>query len=136
MKIRRFIPLILYMLVMFLVFSWTGNLFGNGANDLSYSQVVGLFRDEQVKSFVVSEDTITLELHNPYNGETRLTANMANPESFRAELSDLFLEQTDAGILESYDFLPDEGFSPYPQSIGITASKLPSVSPKDDGAIR
>ena len=98
-------PLILYMLVMFLVFSWTGNLFGNGSNDLSYSQVVNLFRDEQVKSFVVNEDTITLELHNPYNGETRLTANMANAESFRAELSDLFLEQTDAGILESYDFL-------------------------------
>ena len=113
MKIRRFIPLILYMLVMFLVFSWTGNLFGNGTNGLSYSQVVNLFRNEQVKSFVVSEDTITLELHNPYNGEMKLVANMADPESFRAELSDLFLEQTDAGILERYDFLPEKGFSPY-----------------------
>ena len=113
MKIRKFMPLILYMLVLFLVFSWTGNLFGAGSNGLSYSQVVELFRSEQVKSFVVSEDTIQLELYNPYNGETRLTANMADPESFRAELSDLFLEQTDAGILESYDFLPEKGFSPY-----------------------
>ena len=65
MKIRRFIPLIVYMLVLFLVFSWTGNLFGN-TGGLSYSQVVELFREEQVKSFVVSDNTITLELHNPY----------------------------------------------------------------------
>ena len=99
MKIRRFLPLIVYMLVLFLVFSWTGNLFGN-ASSLSYSQVVDLFRQEQVKSFVVSENTITLELHNPYNGETRIAANMADPESFRAELSALFQEQVDAGILE------------------------------------
>ena len=113
MKIRKYLPLILYLLVLFLVFSWAGNLFGMGANSLSYSQVVELFRSEQVKSFVVSENTITMELHNPYNGETRLTANMADPESFRAELGSLFQEQTDAGILEKYDFLPEEGFAPY-----------------------
>ena len=113
MKIRKFLPLILYLLVLFLVFSWTGNLFGVGASGLSYSQVVELFREEQVKAFVVNDKTITLELHNPYNGETRLTANMADPESFRAELGSLFQEQTDAGILEKYDFLPEKGFSPY-----------------------
>ena len=71
MTIRKFIPLVVYMLVLFLVFSWTGNLFGN-ASSLSYSQVVELFRQEQVKSFVVSDNTIQLELHNPYNGETRV----------------------------------------------------------------
>ena len=112
MKIRKFIPLVVYMLVLFLVFSWTGNLFGN-ASSLSYSQVVELFRQEQVKSFVVSDNTIQLELHNPYNGETRVAANMADPESFRAELHELFREQTDAGILERYDFIPEKGFSPY-----------------------
>ena len=107
MKIRRFIPLIVYMLVLFLVFSWTGILFGN-TGGLSYSQVVELFREEQVKSFVVSDNTITLELHNPYNGETRIAANMADPESFRAELGSLFREQYEAGILENYDFLSVE----------------------------
>ena len=113
MKKGRFIPLILYILVLLLIFSWAGSLFGYGMSSLSYSQVVELFQKEQVKKFVVSEQTITLELHAPYNGETKLTANLADPESFRAELSGLFREQWEAGILESYDFLPEAGFSPY-----------------------
>ena len=113
MNIRRFLPLILYLLILALIFGWAGDLFGFGVSDLSYSQVVELFREEQVRKFVVSDDIIRLELHNPYNGETSLSANMADAESFRAELSSLFQEQTDAGILESYDFLPAQGFSPY-----------------------
>ena len=113
MKIRRFIPLILYLLVLFLIFNWAGGIFGRGVSNLSYSQVVELFRQEQVKKFVVSEQTISLELHNPYNGETKLAANLADPESFRAELGSLFAQQHEAGILESYDFLPEAGFSPY-----------------------
>ena len=113
MKFRRFIPLITYLLVLFLVFNWAGGIFGRGVSNLSYSQVVELFRQEQVKKFVVSEQTITMELHNPYNGDTKIAANLADPESFRAELGDLLQQQLDAGILESYDFLPEAGFSPY-----------------------
>ena len=113
MKFRRFIPLITYLLVLFLVFNWAGGIFGRGVSNLSYSQVVELFRQEQVKKFVVSEQTITLELHNPYNGDTKIAANLADPESFRAELGDLLQQQLEAGILESYDFLPEAGFSPY-----------------------
>ena len=101
MKKGRFIPLILYILVLLLIFSWAGSLFGYGMSNISYSQVVELFQKEQVKKFVVSEQTITLELHAPFNGESKLTANLADPESFRAELSGLFREQREAGILES-----------------------------------
>ncbi len=113
MNNRRLISLISYVLILFLIFSWAGNLFGYGISDLSYSQVVALFREEQVKKFTVSEQTITMELHNPYQGETTISANLADPESFRAELGSLFVQQYEAGILESYDFLPEEGFSPY-----------------------
>ncbi len=113
MNIRRLIPLISYVLILFLIFSWAGNLFGYGVSDLSYSQVVELFRKEQVKEFVVSEQTISMELHNPYKGETTVAANLADPEAFRSELNNLFQQQHEAGILESYDFLPEKGFSPY-----------------------
>ena len=113
MKFRRFIPLLAYLLVLFLVFNWAGGLFGGGTGDLSYSQVVELFRQEQVKKFVVTEQTITLELHNPYNGETRIAANMADPESFRAEMAELLAQQLESGVLESYDFIPEKGFSAY-----------------------
>ena len=58
MNIRKFIPLIVYMVVLFLIFNWAGGIFGQGVSNLSYSQVVELFREEQVKSFVVSEQVI------------------------------------------------------------------------------
>ena len=44
MKKGRFIPLILYILVLLLIFSWAGSLFGYGMSNISYSQVVELFQ--------------------------------------------------------------------------------------------
>ena len=38
---------------------------------------------------------------------------MAQPESFRQELEETFLEQRASGKLESYDFVPDKAASPY-----------------------
>ena len=113
MKNRRIIPLILYVLIMFAAMSWAMGIFDNTNDDLPYSQVVELFRQEQVKSFTVQDDTINLRLYNPYNGKTSLTVSLADPASFRQEMNALFLEQTDAGILESYDFYPEDELSPY-----------------------
>ena len=113
MKNRRIIPILLYALIMFAAASWVLGVFDNAVDDLPYSRVVGLFREEQVKSFTVSDETISLRLHNPYNGKTRLTVKLADAESFRAEMHTLLLEQYEAGILESYDFYPEDTFSPY-----------------------
>ena len=113
MKKTRIISIIIYVAVLAVAFSWAFGLFGGGTDDLSYSQVVELFQKEQVKSFVVSEQTISMELHNPYNGETELHCPLADPESFRQELMPLLVQQKEAGILESYDFLPEKGFSVY-----------------------
>ena len=40
-------------------------------------------------------------------------APLADPESFRQEMHETFAEQTASGVLESYNFVPDKGFSPY-----------------------
>ena len=50
MKNRRFIPFIVYALVMLLVMSWASGLFTQRQDDLAYSELVSLFRKEQVKS--------------------------------------------------------------------------------------
>ena len=113
MKNRRFLPMILYVLVMVLAMSWASGVFDQNGDDVPYSEVVGLFRQEQVRSFVVQDDTITLKLHAPYNGATSITTTLADADSFRLEMTDLFLQQTDAGILESYNFYPDSEISPY-----------------------
>ncbi len=113
MKNRRIIIVIAYMLCLALVMGWAMNLFDTGTSSIPYSTVVQLFQSEQVRSFSVQDDTITLYLHSPYNGETVLTTSLASVESFRAEMNDLFLEQMASGVLEGYDFAPETSFSPY-----------------------
>ena len=113
MNNRRLIPLVIYLAALVLVFSWISGMTASSKNELPYSELVGLFEKEQVRSFVVKGNTIFLELHTPYDGKTQLRAQLAQPESFRQELEETFLEQRASGKLESYDFVPDKAASPY-----------------------
>ncbi len=113
MKKSNLFTIILYVAVFALILSVILGIFGGRKDDLTYSQIVDLFREEQVKSFTVEEQTITLELHHPYNKKDKLTCQLADPESFRQEMYSTILEQSQNGVLESYDFLPEKGFSPY-----------------------
>lgn len=113
MKRTRWIPLIVYVALMAAFLGWISNLFTTTQDSLPYSTVVELFRKEQVRQFVVEDQTITMELNKPYNGQTTITAPLADPESFRQEMHGLLTEQTESGVLESYNFVPDRGFSPY-----------------------
>ena len=106
-------PLMFYILPMMLLLTLVMGVVSSRADDLSYSDIVTLFENEQVKSFVVSHNSIELTLHTPYREETELTEKLADPESFRAEMMDLIRDQKDRGILESYDFVPKSEFSPF-----------------------
>ena len=113
MNNRKILPLLIYAVVLVLVLSWASGLFGPARNAVPYSQVLTLFEKEQVRSFVVEGNTLTLYLNTPYGGKTTLSSVLADPDAFRQELGDTFREQTASGVLESYDFLPKESFSPY-----------------------
>ena len=113
MNNRKFFPLLMYMAVLVLVLSWAGGLLSQNRNAVPYSRVLSLFEQEQVRSFVVEGDTLTLYLNSPYEGKTTLSTTLGDPDAFRRELSDTIREQTASGVLESYDFLPEQGFSPY-----------------------
>lgn len=113
MKRTRWIPLIVYAALLMAFLGWISNLFTTGQDTLPYSKVVELFNKEQVRQFVVQDQTITMQLNKPYNGQTTITAPLADPESFRQEMHETFAEQTASGVLESYNFVPDKGFSPY-----------------------
>ena len=110
---NRFIPLIIYMIVLFAALSWLGNLFSSDGNAIPYSEVVSLFRQEQVKEFLVEGDQLTMLLYNPYKGETEVTATLSDPDGFREEMQETFLAQTDSGILLGYDFVAVADSSPY-----------------------
>ena len=113
MKRTRWIPLIVYAALLMAFLGWISNLFTTSQDTLPYSKVVELFNKEQVRQFVVQDQTITMQLNKPYNGQTTITAPLADPESFRQEMHETFAEQTASGVLENYNFVPDKGFSPY-----------------------
>ena len=113
MNNRRMIPLVVYVAALVLVFSWVSSLAVPKTNAIPYSEVVELFQQEQVKSFTVKGNTITLELRTPYNGKTQIQTELAQPESFRQEMEELLKEQYASGVLTSYDFQPGKAFSAY-----------------------
>ena len=113
MNNRRMIPLVVYVAALVLVFSWVSSLAVPKTNAIPYSEVVELFQQEQVKSFTVKGNTITLELRTPYNGKTQIQTELAQPESFRQEMEEQLKEQYASGVLTSYDFQPGKAFSAY-----------------------
>ena len=113
MKKRSIFSVILYVGILALLLSWVLGAFGGSSDDLRYSQIVELFENEQVKSFVVQDQTIRLTLHTPYDGKQELVCKLADVESFRQEMIPLIQIQSSQGILESYDFVPEEGFNVY-----------------------
>ena len=87
------------------VFSLTGN---NRAVELNYSDIIDLFKDQKVESFVISGSELTLYLREPYEGQTELARNLRDVDLFYYDLGELIREQKDAGILTEYD--DNEGF--------------------------
>ena len=113
MKNRRILPLVIYLVILCVAFSWLSGIFTQTGNAIPYSKVLTLFREEQVKSFIVQGDLLTLELNSPYNGETTVSTTLSDPDGFREDMETLFASQLDADILVSYDFVAGEEDSPF-----------------------
>lgn len=112
MKNRRFAPLLIYVGVMLLLFFLFSGGLGLNQDNLTYSEILELFENEQVESFTVQDNLIRLNLHQPYLGEDTLVCQMADVSAFRADVGELLIQQKEAGILTSYDFLPTDSTKP------------------------
>ena len=113
MKKSRILPMLLYLVILGSVLSMLMRLFTQPGNTIPYSSVVSMFRQEEVKSFRVDGDTLTMELYTPYNGSSRVTTTIADVDRFRSEMQELFAQQSDAGVLQSYDFVAEASPSAY-----------------------
>ena len=123
MKNNRF-PFLIYIVALFLIMSWISSFFGDTTDGLAYSEVVDLFRNEQVKSFEVKDDIISMKLHRPYAGKTSLTASLGDADQFHDDYNDLFEAQKEAGVLVKYHFYPDTESSPYDFILPIVIAGL------------
>ena len=98
----------LYLGILLTVLLMLFSIFSTVGNEVAYSEVVELLRGEQVKSFIVEDNKIYLELHSEYKGKTELVTGLADVTQFRQEMQELIQQQYAAGILESYDFVAEK----------------------------
>ena len=113
MKKRSPFSVILYVAILALLFALLFGLFGDGTDDVPYSTVLELLKTGQVKSFVVEENRIALELHSPYGGKDNLVCALADVDAFRAEVQPYLEQLIAAGTLEHYHFVPETTWSFY-----------------------
>ena len=113
MKKRSPLSVLLYLAILFGIFSLIFGLFGNSVDDIPYSTVLELLEKGQVKSFVVEGDRIALELYNEYDGKDELICELADVSAFRAEVQPILEKLTADGTLQYYHFVPAEGWSFY-----------------------
>ena len=113
MKKRGLINILVYLLILGVAFSWMLGLFDIGDSGITYSQVIDLFRAEQVRGFTVQDEKIYLDLYTPIDGDTTVIATMSDAESFRQEMWETIQSQSQNGILEYYDFIPDPEVTPF-----------------------
>ena len=124
MKNRKIIPIIIYIVILVVAFSAMLGLFSPSKTQLPYSQILSLFQNEQVRSFVAEGEYIALELYEPYEGKRELTTYLGDANAFRQENAQLLQSQLEAGILESYSFIEEEGLSPYDYILPIILAGL------------
>ena len=71
----------------------------------TYSAIRDLFEEEQVKSFTLADNTLTLTLRKPdENGNDKKVFQIASFSVFYEDFNELITRQYEDGILESYDY--------------------------------
>ncbi len=86
------------------------------AKEVSYSEMCGLFRAEQVESFTFEDNVITMKLSKPMqDGATTVQHELASLSIFYEDLGDIIHQQSEAGILKEYNYLPIKGTPWYVQ---------------------
>ena len=98
--------LLVAVLALVLVVLSSSLLTQNGSR-LAYSDVLDLFENERVESFVLQGDTLTLTLYGSDAEQAgTATAKIGDIETFHKDLDETIAEQSAAGVLKSYNYLP------------------------------
>ena len=72
-----------------------------------YSQMVELFQAEQVSSFTVQNNVVTMELKTEVDGKKEASCAISDFTAFYEDLNSLVQTQKKSGVLTSYDYKKD-----------------------------
>ena len=85
----------------------SSSLLTQNGSRLAYSEVLDLFAEERVESFVLQGDTLTLSLRGSGTEDAdSATARIGDIETFHKDLDETIAAQSASGILTSYNYLP------------------------------
>ena len=101
--------LILYVVLLAaLIFALVKLFNASDGVELKYSDVVRLFKTEQVESFSIEDDELTMNLRQPFKNETKLTYKLPDFNLFYSDLGDTIAEQLadEENPLKEYDIIP------------------------------
>ena len=112
-KRKKLFPTVIYIAIIALILCWIFGVFDGRDDELTYSEVVSLFQAEQVKSFELDGEKLTMQLHKPYKEKEDVRTYLSDPEGFRTNMDALLQQQLESGILESYNITPPAGLNPF-----------------------
>ena len=98
---------ILYLALLLAILALIGCLMQPRTAEPSYAEVKALFEQEKVRSFTLSDTTLTLTLREEVGGRTTLVKDVYDFDLFYDDLNDLVEAQHSAGIIEDYDYGAD-----------------------------
>ncbi len=94
--------IIFYVILIGLILVTVGSLLGSaGEQKLQYSDIVEMFKNEEIKSFTIDE-SYNLVLVD--QDGVKYSYRLLDISIFYSDLNDLVQEQRDAGIIESYNY--------------------------------
>ena len=102
---RAFLRSIIFYVVIAIVIAATSGWFfdSSGEKPKTYSDIVSEFKSENVKNFTVdSENVIELTLKDG----SKVSYKLANISIFYSDLGEIIAQQSEEGILETYDYQP------------------------------
>ena len=112
MKKQRLFPMLLYLVTLYLILNWASGGFNMNRTELSHTEIVQLFQEERVESFVIQGNEIELQLHGTYDGKEELVCQLGDPDYFLSQVEDLLAQQQESGVLSGYDLRHAEGTTP------------------------
>ncbi len=98
----------LYVLLILVVVSLARSMHANlNSVPVTYGQMTKFFQEEKVRSFVVKDNIVTLELKEEYEGKTVATCGVTSAELFYQDMNELVQQQKQAGVLTDYSYEKD-----------------------------
>ena len=110
-KRSKLFSILIYTLIFACIMILCYNLLsGPKAKEVTYSEMCALFRGEKVKSFTFEDNVITMELSEPMqDGATKVEHELASLSIFYEDLGETIQEQSEAGTLKEYNYVPLKG---------------------------